>query len=186
MTSNAQRAHIPDARDDADASLPGTILHCDSDLVGVLVEQHERRLVAIKPVAAGERLFRIEGRETPVPTKYSLQVGWELHLDQGDARDPQDRVARRYWRYMNHACDPSTVIRDREVIALRDIAAGADVTFDYNTTEWDMAEPFACRCGAAGCVGFVRGARHLTPEQRAMRADLLPRYLANPSDTVSA
>ncbi len=175
MASNAQRVVAADARDDADASIAGTILHSDCDLVGVLVEQHERRLIALRPIAAGSMLFRIEGRETPVPTKYSVQVGWEMHLDQGDARDASDRVARRFWRYMNHACDPSTAIRERAVLALRDIAVGEDVTFDYNTTEWDMAEPFACRCGGPGCVGTVRGARHLTAAQRAARS--LPAYL---------
>jgi hypothetical protein len=177
MATNAQRAIVPDAREHADASSAGTVLHCDCDLVGVLVEQHERRLVAVKPIPAGTRMFAIEGRETPVPTRYSLQVGWELHLDQEDARDAVDRVQRRFWRYMNHACDPSTVIRDRAVVALRDIAAGDDVTFDYNTTEWDMAEPFACRCGSARCVGTVRGARHLTEGQRAAREGVLPAYL---------
>lgn len=179
MSSNAQRAVAPDARDDADASIAGTVLRCDCDLVGVLVERHERRLIAVRSIARGGTLFRIEGRETPVATKYSVQVGWETHLDQGDARDAQDRVARRFWRYMNHACGPSTVIRDRDVIALRDIGAGEDVTFDYNTTEWDMAEPFECRCGGAMCVGVVRGARHLTAAQREARSASMPGYLAD-------
>jgi hypothetical protein len=180
MATNARRAIVPDAREHADASVAGSVLHCECELVGVLVEQHERRLIALRPVAAGARLFGIEGRETPVPTRYSLQVGWALHLDQEDARDPVDRVHRRYWRYMNHSCDPTTVIRDREVYALRDIAAGEDVTFDYNTTEWDMAEPFECRCRTVRCVGTVRGARHLTVDQRAAREESLPGYLRRP------
>jgi hypothetical protein len=177
MATNAQRAVHPDARESADASLPGTILHTECEFVGVLVDQHERRLVAVRPVRRGERLFVIEGRETPVPTRYSVQVGWERHLDQDDARDAHDRVARRYWRYMNHGCDPTTRILDRQVFARRDIEAGEDVTFDYNTTEWEMAEPFECRCGAASCVGLVRGARHLTPAQHAARAGEIAAYL---------
>lgn len=165
------------AREAAFTTSLGTVLHCDSPFVGVLVEQHERRLITICAVPTHVRLFRIEGRETPVPTRYSLQVGRDLHLDQGDARNPEDRVARRFWRYMNHHCEPSTVIRDREVIALRDIAAGEGVTFDYNTTEYDMADPFSCHCGSAHCVGTVRGARHLPPAQRARLAPWLPDYL---------
>lgn len=156
---------------------PGNVLHTDCDLVAVVVEQHERRLVAVRAIPEGTLLFRIEGRETPVPTRYSLQVGRELHLDQEDARDPNDRVARRFWRYMNHHCEPSTVIRDRAVTALRDIARGESVTFDYNTTEYDLAEPFECHCRSAQCVGVVRGARHLTPKQRARLEPWLPDYL---------
>lgn len=166
----------PDSSSD-EPHLPGTLLRTDNPLVGVLVEQGERRLVTCLPVPAGTVLFRIEGYETRTPTKYSLQVGRDLHLDQRGARDATDRVRRFYWRYMNHACEPSTRIVDRTVVALRDINALEGVTFDYNTTEYDLAEPFRCGCGSAHCVGVVRGARHLTPTQRARVEALLPDYL---------
>ena len=155
----------------------GTLLHCGSDLVGVFVAHDHRRLVAIRPVAVGKRLFVITGRETPVPTRYSLQVGASLHLNQDCARDEFDLVKRYFWRYLDHSCDPTTVIRDRKVVAIRDIAEGEGVTFDYNTTEYDMAEPFQCHCGSAHCVGMVRGARHLTGAQRSRLARWLPDYL---------
>ncbi len=152
---------------------PGALLHGACPTVAVLVTQEDRRLVAVAPIAAGQVLFTISGRETPVPTRYSLQVGADLHLDQDCARNVDDVVQHYFWRYMNHSCDPSTVIRDRQVIALRDIAPGDGVTFDYNTTEYDMAEPFACHCGSARCVGMVRGARHLSPERRMRVAEQL-------------
>ena len=155
----------------------GTILRCHADIVGVLVTHDERRLVTVRAVGAGEKLFYIDGRERSTPTRFSVQVGRGVHLDQDDARNADDRVARYPWRYMNHHCEPSTEIRDRYVIARRDIAGGEDVTFDYNTTEYDLAEPFACRCGSARCVGVVRGARHLTAEQRALVERSLPDYL---------
>lgn len=173
--SNASRAIKSVTTDEP--HLPGAVLRTDNPLVGVLVEQSERRLVAVQPIAVGAVLFRIEGFETRTPSKYSVQVGRDRHLDQRGARDATDRVRRFYWRYMNHACDPTTRILDCAVIAVRDIAAGDSVTFDYNTTEEHLAEPFHCHCGSRGCVGVVRGARHLTPDQRARVAHLLPDYL---------
>lgn len=155
----------------------GTLLRCDSDLVGVLVAHDHRRLIAIRSIAEGTKLFAIAGREILAPTRYSVQVGPALHLDQDCARDELDLVRRYFWRYLDHSCEPTTVIRDREVIAVRDIAMGDGVTFDYNTTEYDMAEPFLCHCGSARCVGMVRGARHLTPAQRKRVARFLPAYL---------
>lgn len=176
MTRNyAPRASEPSDSDEP--HLPGTLLRTDNPLVGVLVEHDERRLVTTTAIPEGKVLFRIEGHETSTPTKYSLQVGRDLHLDQRGARDANDRVRRFYWRYMNHACEPTTTIRDREVVALRDIVALESVTFDYNTTEFDLAAPFTCRCGSRHCVGVVRGAAHLTPAQRARVADRLPDYL---------
>jgi hypothetical protein len=52
------------------------------------------------------------------------------------------------------------------VISLKPVSFGQDITFNYNTTEFDMAEPFACRCGSAGCTGQVQGFRHLPDEER--------------------
>ena len=171
----ASRALKPVTTDEP--HIPSTVLRTDNPLVGVLVEQSERRLVTVQPIAAGTLMFRIEGFETGTPTKYSLQVGRDLHLDQRGARDATDRVRRFYWRYMNHACEPTTRIVDRQVSALRDIAALEPVTFDYNTTEYDMAESFRCSCGSQWCVGIIRGARHLTRAQRARVEHLLPDYL---------
>jgi hypothetical protein len=163
------------------AELPhpvGAVLLTDCASVAVLVEPHQRRVIAIQPIAAGSFICRIEGRETASPSRYSLQVGRDRHLDPDDTHDPLDRVRRRFWRYLNHHCEPNAVIRDRALLATRDISPGEGVTFDYNTTEWDLADPFACHCGSAACVGIVRGARHLTPAQRERLAPILSDYLS--------
>ena len=78
---------------------------------------------------------------------------------------------------MDHACDPTTLIRNRSVIARRDIAEGEGVTVNYNTTEYELAAPFRCGCDSALCVGTVRGARHLTPAQRALVGEMIAEYL---------
>lgn len=122
-------------------------------------------------------LFRISGRQTTTPTRFSLQVGRNRHIDQSAARNVDDVVLNFFWRYMNHDCEPTTEIRALEVVALRAIAPGESVTFDYNTTEESLAKPFACRCGSAHCVEVVRGARHLAPAQRARLVDRLPDFL---------
>ena len=159
------------------AHAPGALLSCDSDLVGVLVTQEGRRLIAIRPIVAGKRLFVITGRETAIPTRYSLQVGAALHLDQECAHDVNEVVRRYFWRYMDHACDPTTLIRNRSVIARHDIEEGEGVTFNYNTTEYELAAPFRCACDSALCVGTVRGARHLTPAKRALVGEMIAEYL---------
>ncbi len=148
-------------------------MHCESPLVGVLVTRDDRRLIALHDIEAGAVLFRLNGRETATPTRYSIQIGAGVHLDQDASRNAADIVRRFCWRYMNHHCEPTTVIRGREVVALRAITQGESVTFDYNTTEVELAEPFVCHCGSARCIGQVRGARYLTPEQRARLAGFL-------------
>lgn len=54
--------------------------------------------------------------------------------------------------YINHSCDPNAYMRNapgQRVIffALRDIAAGEEITMDYR----DPTHPEVCRCGARNC-----------------------------------
>ncbi len=155
----------------------GTVLVTSSPAVGVLVEEQQRRLVAVRDVRAGEIIFSLVGRETRVATRYSIQVGPEMHLDSDDLATDDERVRERYWMYLNHSCEPSAWVKGLSIIALHDIAAGEGVTFDYNTTEWDMASPFSCGCGTASCVGTVQGYKHLSPPARDRLQGYLAEYL---------
>jgi len=156
---------------------PGAIVHCDFELVGVLVTHDWRRLIALSPIAAGTRILTLEGRVYARPTRHSVQVGPDLHIDAANRRNGSDTLRRYPYRFMDHACDPTAIIRGRHVIARRDIAAGEAVTFNYNTTELELSEPFRCRCESAMCVGLVRGAKHLTASQRALIANWMADYL---------
>ena len=61
------------------------------------------------------------------------------------------------FRFINHSCAPNTFFRctpeRAEVYALRDIAAGEELTVDYGESQHDGRLP--CRCGAAGCRGRI-------------------------------
>jgi SET domain len=151
---------------------------CRNGRVAVVRARGDDRLVAAVAFAAGEVLFRMEGLTTRSPSRFTLQVDDRLHLRPGESRSPEEALERYYWKYMNHSCDPSVWVRGREVIALRPIRPGESLTFDYNTTEYDMAEPFSCRCGSVACAGLVRGFRHLTLPERERLRPLLSPHLA--------
>jgi uncharacterized protein len=57
-------------------------------------------------------------------------------------------------RYVNHSCDNNTVVRDFSDIALRDIAAGEEITSDYSLD--GSGSNFNCSCGAENCRGQVQ------------------------------
>lgn len=63
-------------------------------------------------------------------------------------------------RYVNHSCDSNTVVRDFADVAVRDIAAGEEITSDYSSD--GSGSEFACSCGAENCRGSVLTA--LSPE----------------------
>nr|WP_309689589.1 SET domain-containing protein-lysine N-methyltransferase [Armatimonas sp.] len=147
--------------------------------VGVLRLHGQFQLVATEPapIAAGELLFRIEGEQTSHPTRYSLQIEERVHIDLGE-QAPETLLDRYYWRFMNHHCEPSACIRGRDVYAARVIQPWEEITFNYNTTEYEMAEAFTCQCESAHCRGDVQGFKQLTtPEREVLRPWLAPHLL---------
>ncbi len=140
-----------------------------SDLVEVRPYAEGRALIATGPIPAGTRLIALAHVFVDLPSKYTIQI--DEHLHQAGTEEADD--------YMNHACEPNVTIdfEALEVVAIRPIAAGDLVTFDYNICEWDMREPFACRCGASRCIGEIRGFRYLNAEQRRYLEPRLSAYL---------
>lgn len=128
-------------------------------------------VVATAPIAPGEVLFELSGTVESAPDRHTLQVGRDVHLASSE----------ELWRYLNHACAPNARLDlgpgtpYGRVLARTPIAPGQEVTFDYTTTEWDMATPFPCACGAPPCLGLISGAKHLSDAQLARLApELMP------------
>ena len=53
----------------------------------------------------------------------------------------------------------------------------AQLTIFYPSTEWELASPFTCYCGADDCVGPIAGASRLSAETLA-RYPFAPHTLA--------
>jgi hypothetical protein len=158
----------------------------ESARVAVLRSHGEYTLVSRERLAQGGWLFTLDGEVTEVPTRYSVQLDHATHLDLPDTYGLEEIMDRFYWRFMNHSCEPNAVIRGRDVFALRDIGPREEITFDYNTTEYELAEPFDCRCGGEGCVGRVRGFRFLPARERERLRPWLATHLRSLLDPASA
>lgn len=66
--------------------------------------------------------------------------------------------------FTNHSCDPNIALQGQIVlVAMRDIAAGEELTHDWATTE-DLDYEMACNCGAAACRGTITGKDWMKPE----------------------
>jgi hypothetical protein len=124
-------------------------------------------LYAAEPIAPDEVIVRLAGPIVGRNTETSIQCGEGVYLDGGGGIDD----------YLNHSCEPNAYIcfSDMSVRALRTVAPGEELAYDYNSTEFDMEEGFMCQCGAERCLGLVRGFRYLDRRQRlALRPWLSP------------
>lgn len=58
--------------------------------------------------------------------------------------------------FFNHSCDPNAGINGHLLmVAMRDIRAGEEITYDYCMTDADYEYSFICSCGGRNCRGKV-------------------------------
>lgn len=122
---------------------------------------HGQGLFARAAIAAGE-IVAVKGGH--VLTRAEWQV-LERHLGSAEiqvaedlfiapARD-EDRAGAML--YTNHSCDPNIALQGQIVfVAMRDIAAGEELTHDWATTD-DDDYVMICNCGSPSCRGTVTG-----------------------------
>ena len=96
-------------------------------------------------------VFGGAGQVVPERTNHSFQTGLHTHVDMAPPAC-----------YLNHSCDPNTGVVDNDqggfdFVALREIATGEEITWDYETSEFISIAVPHCRCGAANCRGVIRG-----------------------------
>jgi cyanophycin synthetase len=132
-----------------------------------------RSVVAVREIVAGETVLKAWGQPAPKRSRHSMQVDVDTHI-----------LPDGVMVLVNHSCEPNCGVqirpasREIEVRALRPIAAGEEITFDYNTFEYELDHGGSqCTCGAATCRGRVPGFKHVAAEVRARYGEYIAEYL---------
>lgn len=87
---------------------------------------------------------------------YSMQVEEDFYLSGINEDDTN---------YFNHSCNPNIGLSGQMVLlAMREIAAGEELCFDYATCDGSNYDEFACQCGAPNCRKIVSGTDWQNPE----------------------
>lgn len=122
-----------------------------------------RGVFATRRIRAGERLVALEGWQAHSDELddewFAMQLGPDLWLcSHGDSLDD----------CINHSCEPNAGFSTGEPVlyALRDIAPGEEITWDYSTSLSEAGWTLECLCGTAGCRKIVRSWPELTADER--------------------
>lgn len=127
-----------------------------------------RGLFAREPIAKGEvvavkggAVFEREMLRVLAPSlgPAEIQIGNGLFIGPLTAEDRAGSMI-----FSNHSCEPNLGVQGQIVfVAMRDVAAGEELTHDWAMTD-DDADEMVCRCGAASCRGLVTGQDWRRPE----------------------
>jgi hypothetical protein len=133
---------------------------------------HEWGLFATAPIAADERIIEYTGELVTMATgdlreKEYTEQGIDNYLFRVDSKWVIDATkAGNGARFINHSCAPNCASRVQRsgapgkpgriyIDALRDIAPGEELAYDYMFELEPAEKKLACRCGAPTCRGFM-------------------------------
>lgn len=81
--------------------------------------------------------------------------------------------------WINHACAPNLGLAGQiTFIALRDIAVGEEVCYDYAMSDGSSIDEFPCQCGAPSCRKIITGQDWMKPALQKAYAGYMSPYLA--------
>jgi hypothetical protein len=131
----------------------------ESDLSGIAEIRIDpitgsRSLFAMKDFHADERVVEFIAKAVHSRPNYlTVQISDDEHIE----------LLPECLECENHSCDPNTFFDTTrmELVTLKAIRKGGEMTFFYPSAEWDMDSQFFCDCGSEGCIGKVQGAAYL-------------------------
>ena len=136
-----------------------------------------RGVFAVEAIPNGAQIIRFTGpflryRETG-PATYALQIGPDLYIGASGGADD----------FINHSCEPNSGLHivgtTADLHAIRNIAAGEEILFDYSTTLDENDFTMACLCGTSSCRKIIGDGKYL-PEgvwERYLRLGIIPEYV---------
>lgn len=125
-------------------------------------------IYATQSIAVGEVIFKGEERPQRIVTKRFVEENWlpeEKLLFKHYAVPLSSEVYVLWdnnpteWAPQNHSCSPNTAYKGLNLVAIRQISAGEELTMDYSELLNESAETFDCQCGAPGCRKKITGSK---------------------------
>ncbi|MEI9943830.1 MAG: SET domain-containing protein-lysine N-methyltransferase [Chitinophagaceae bacterium] len=135
-------------------------------------------IYATRSIRKGDIIFTGEEKAQRIVTKRYVDKNWN---------EEQKLNFRRYayavseevfvlwdedpseWAPQNHSCDANTSLDGLDVVALRNIKKGEELTLDYSHFLDENMEPFECKCGSASCRGSVNGVSNNSVNSREQK-----------------
>ena len=124
------------------------------NIIDIAVGRFGKKVVAAEPIKKNLVILRMTGvplsfeetKKLGDKESFGLQVSGDcyLYLDAPG-------------RYINHSCDPNCgVTPSLDLVAIRDIPEGEELTFDYSTTMLERHWTMECKCGSSKCRKVIR------------------------------
>jgi SET domain-containing protein len=140
---------------------------------------HGKGVFAVQDIAAGDTIIEYLGEIISWPEAQARHPHdpeqpnhtFYFHIDENHVID--GLIGGNSSRWINHACEPNCEAQEQDrrifIKALRDIAPGEELNFDYGLVIDERYTPklkaeYPCWCGATSCRGTL-----LAPKRRSSK-----------------
>lgn len=135
---------------------------------------HRHGLFAAQDIPKGTRVIEYVGHRLTKAQGYKRAVSWQekahgtrkgaVYVFELNKRyDIDGNVPWNHARLINHSCEPNCEAEVQRghiwIVALRDIAAGEELTYDYGY-DFDLWDEHPCRCAKPSCLGYIVGKQY--------------------------
>lgn len=121
------------------------------------IETKQHAIVATKSFEVNDSISSFSAGETlSEPNYLTIQIGKNENIT----------LKPQFLQYVNHSCEPNVFFNTKsmKLVCIKRIESGDELRFFYPSSEWEMAQPFVCNCGAKDCLKLIQGASFLTKE----------------------
>jgi SET domain-containing protein len=113
-------------------------------------------LFAVQDIKKGTRIIQYIGTRIPKEESVERLAQGNTYIFAFNERyDIDGKTLKNKARYINHSCDPNceAIVTKRTIwiVALRDIQAGEELSYNYGLT----ARQYRCHCGSKNCYGYI-------------------------------
>lgn len=124
-----------------------------------------RGAFATELIKKGELICVMSGEEMSITElKRRYAEGVERSTDPLQITDEKYIDLDEPFVLINHSCEPNaTLSKKNDLVAIKDIQKGEEITYDYSLSEWSDAHQwegyedwfFECRCGSPHCRKII-------------------------------
>jgi SET domain-containing protein len=136
-----------------------------ADVVIKEVKGKGKGIFAKRNFKKGEKILYFTGKiiETDKPREFSEEIREHWAPIKRRGKKISYIIPESPWMYMNHSCESNAGLKtDRQLVAVRDIKKGEEITIDYSIidieaiTEGRTRLSMICKCGSKNCRKIIR------------------------------
>lgn len=143
---------------------------------------------AARPFKIGDVITQFTGEifnKSEIPKRYKGEADRYVQIGQDTFMGPSGEIDD----LINHSCDPNAGLKFKEsgiyLVALRNIAEGDEITWDYSTTMLENAWKMKCDCQNVGCRKIIGDFSLLDRElqEKYKKLKVIPDYIQKYMDS---